>query len=209
MADIGNSDQEVVTDQVMVPHNMVGLIIGKGGGQINHMEQESGCKIQMSRDSGGYSHRLCTLKGNKNAISDAKAMIHQIIMKEKSQKARYMGRHAIIDGGNAIMNPDVITCKNHEVEEQVGDGGDKENMFRRYTELTCFPKIDGMDCLLESNSMKRVDYEDVKDQGKVMDPEVVEEPDYSAEWAEYLLYLGMVREAEIISNLGHARRALG
>ena len=44
-------------EQVMVPDNMVGLIIGRGGEQITRLQAESGCKIQMSQDSQGMPHR--------------------------------------------------------------------------------------------------------------------------------------------------------
>ena len=36
----------------MVPERMVGLIIGRGGEQIQSLEAESGCKIHMARSRG-------------------------------------------------------------------------------------------------------------------------------------------------------------
>merc|ERR1740116_341814 len=76
------------SEQVMVPDNMVGLIIGRGGEQITKLQAESGCKIQMSQDSQGMPHRLCTLTGSAEAISIAKSMIDQIIANEGSRGGR-------------------------------------------------------------------------------------------------------------------------
>merc|ERR1719374_398635 len=52
-----------VTEQIYVPDNMVGLLIGRGGENITRMQQESQCKIQMSQDNQGQPTRLCTLTG--------------------------------------------------------------------------------------------------------------------------------------------------
>jgi len=63
------------SEQVMVPDKMVGLIIGRGGEQITRLQAESGCKIQMSQDSGGMPERVCTLTGPIEAITQARSMI--------------------------------------------------------------------------------------------------------------------------------------
>ena len=46
-----------VSEQVLVPDTMVGLIIGRGGEQISRLQSESRCKIQMAQDSQGLPHR--------------------------------------------------------------------------------------------------------------------------------------------------------
>ena len=48
---------QLKSEQVMVPDNMVGLIIGRGGEQISRLQTESKCKIQMAPDSQGLPHR--------------------------------------------------------------------------------------------------------------------------------------------------------
>merc|ERR1719204_1856711 len=42
-----------VTEEIFVPDNMVGLLIGRGGENITRMQQEASCKIQMSQDNQG------------------------------------------------------------------------------------------------------------------------------------------------------------
>merc|ERR1719422_1604419 len=73
------------SEQVMVPDNMVGLIIGRGGEQITRLQAESGCKIQMSQGSQGMPHRLCTLTGSPEAIGVARGLIDNIIANEGSR----------------------------------------------------------------------------------------------------------------------------
>jgi len=84
-------ESDMSADQVMVPDNMVGLIIGRGGEQITRLQAESGCKIQMSQDGQGSSHRMCTLTGSEEAISTAKNMIETIIDNEANKYGRGMG----------------------------------------------------------------------------------------------------------------------
>merc|ERR1719228_387318 len=68
-----------ITEQIYVPDNMVGLLIGRGGENITRMQQDSQCKIQMSQDSQGQPTRMCTLTGPPDAIQAAKAQINQVI----------------------------------------------------------------------------------------------------------------------------------
>jgi len=81
-----------VSEQVLVPDSMVGLIIGRGGEQISRLQSESKCKIQMAQDSQGLPHRLCTLTGSSDAIAVAKSLIEQVISNE-NDKAAVRGGH--------------------------------------------------------------------------------------------------------------------
>ncbi|XP_010577809.1 PREDICTED: far upstream element-binding protein 2-like, partial [Haliaeetus leucocephalus] len=45
--------RSTVTEEYRVPDGMVGLIIGRGGEQINKIQQDSGCKVQISPGKGG------------------------------------------------------------------------------------------------------------------------------------------------------------
>jgi len=90
----------ISTEQVMVPDNMVGLVIGRGGEQITRLQAESGCKIQMAQDSFGQPHRLCTLTGSVESVSIARNLIEAIIANEGSKGGRgFMG------GGGSMMGP--------------------------------------------------------------------------------------------------------
>ncbi|KAK6312267.1 hypothetical protein J4Q44_G00179310 [Coregonus suidteri] len=53
------------SEEYSVPDGMVGLIIGRGGEQINKIQQESGCKVQIAPDSGGLPERSVSLTGSQ------------------------------------------------------------------------------------------------------------------------------------------------
>ncbi|XP_022530214.2 far upstream element-binding protein 2 isoform X2 [Astyanax mexicanus] len=68
-----------VTEEYRVPDGMVGLIIGRGGEQINKIQQESGCKVQIAPDSGGLPERSVSLTGSHDAIQKAKMLLDDIV----------------------------------------------------------------------------------------------------------------------------------
>eukprot|EP00092_Neocalanus_flemingeri_P023826 GFUD01025851.1.p1 GENE.GFUD01025851.1~~GFUD01025851.1.p1 ORF type:complete len:465 (+),score=130.06 GFUD01025851.1:140-1534(+) len=108
------------TEQVMVPDNMVGLIIGRGGEQITRLQADSGCKIQLSQDSQGMPHRLCTLTGSGEAISIARSMIDEIISNEGNRGARGMGGGQGGAGGAGFE----MMVPGHLVARIIGKGGE-------------------------------------------------------------------------------------
>ena len=117
---------QLKSEQVMVPDNMVGLIIGRGGEQITRLQAESGCKIQMSQDSQGMPHRLCTLTGSPEAISVARNLIDNIIANEGTRGGRGGG------GGGGPMGGDFggggpgyeMMVPGHLVARIIGKGGE-------------------------------------------------------------------------------------
>uniref|UniRef100_A0A672YIM3 Far upstream element-binding protein 2-like n=1 Tax=Sphaeramia orbicularis TaxID=375764 RepID=A0A672YIM3_9TELE len=52
-----NVRSSTMTEEYRVPDGMVGLIIGRGGEQINKIQQDSGCKVQIAHDSAGLPER--------------------------------------------------------------------------------------------------------------------------------------------------------
>ena len=66
-----------VTEQITVPANSIGKLIGKGGENIKRMERESGCKINYESDIyTGDAPRKCTLTGSNEEIIAAKVLIN-------------------------------------------------------------------------------------------------------------------------------------
>ncbi|KAL2764216.1 far upstream element-binding protein 2 isoform 2, partial [Daubentonia madagascariensis] len=68
-----------MTEEYRVPDGMVGLIIGRGGEQINKIQQDSGCKVQISPDSGGLPERSVSLTGAPESVQKAKMMLDDIV----------------------------------------------------------------------------------------------------------------------------------
>lgn len=65
-----------VNDSIFVPSEAVGMIIGKGGETIKDMQNNTGCKINVSPSSGpGEVEREIGLVGNRDAIERAKGAI--------------------------------------------------------------------------------------------------------------------------------------
>jgi len=72
----------VTTEDYSVPDRMVGLIIGKGGEQIDAIQTETGCKVQFAPDNpNGLANRPCTLTGTAEAILKARETINRIVSK--------------------------------------------------------------------------------------------------------------------------------
>lgn len=80
----GSQFGNVINEEIKVPDKMVGLIIGRGGGQISRLQAETGCKIQMAPDSPGLLERSCTLTGNAQSITLAKELIQNIVQNKVS-----------------------------------------------------------------------------------------------------------------------------
>uniref|UniRef100_K7FML8 Far upstream element-binding protein 2 n=1 Tax=Pelodiscus sinensis TaxID=13735 RepID=K7FML8_PELSI len=71
--------RSTVTEEYRVPDGMVGLIIGRGGEQINKIQQDSGCKVQISPDSGGLPERSVSLTGSPESVQKAKMLLDDIV----------------------------------------------------------------------------------------------------------------------------------
>ncbi|XP_017272322.1 far upstream element-binding protein 2 isoform X2 [Kryptolebias marmoratus] len=92
-----------VTEEYRVPDAMVGLIIGRGGEQINKIQQDSGCKLQIAHDSVGLPERTISLTGSADAVQRAKALIEDIVSRghESSNGQSGSMQEIIIPAGKA------------------------------------------------------------------------------------------------------------
>ncbi|KAK2815814.1 hypothetical protein Q5P01_026281 [Channa striata] len=92
-----------VSEEYRVPDSMVGLIIGRGGEQINKIQQDSGCKVQIAHDSAGLPERSVSLTGSPDAIQRAKALIDDIVSRghESSNGQAGSMQEMIIPAGKA------------------------------------------------------------------------------------------------------------
>lgn len=66
-----------LNDNIKVPGDAVGMIIGKGGETIRDMQNQSGCKINVSPASGRDIERDIGLIGTRGAIEAAKRLIRE------------------------------------------------------------------------------------------------------------------------------------
>ncbi|KAI9362508.1 hypothetical protein DFJ73DRAFT_620798 [Zopfochytrium polystomum] len=74
--------------QIFIPSDMVGAIIGKGGAKINEIRQTSGCQIKVAEDPrDGSTERLVTIMGTPEANQMALFMLYQRLEAEKARLA--------------------------------------------------------------------------------------------------------------------------
>uniref|UniRef100_A0A1I7XW88 KH domain-containing protein n=1 Tax=Heterorhabditis bacteriophora TaxID=37862 RepID=A0A1I7XW88_HETBA len=84
---MGNPAENVV-EVISVPENTVGLVIGRGGSEIQNIQNTTGCRVQMSPESEpGSGVRQCTLQGNKMSVDRAKQMISEVISRAGQRQA--------------------------------------------------------------------------------------------------------------------------
>ncbi|CAH9113939.1 unnamed protein product [Cuscuta epithymum] len=75
-------DTQSVSHKMEVPNNKVGVLIGKSGETIRHLQYNSGAKIQITRDADSDPHsitRSVTLIGTTESISKAEKLIKDVI----------------------------------------------------------------------------------------------------------------------------------
>ncbi|XP_076462155.1 far upstream element-binding protein 1-like isoform X2 [Babylonia areolata] len=65
-------------DIIQVDTSFVGRIIGKGGSRIRELQDETGCRINVSRDGGNYGQTEVELVGSRSSIQHAKQRIDDI-----------------------------------------------------------------------------------------------------------------------------------
>ncbi|VDL79596.1 unnamed protein product [Nippostrongylus brasiliensis] len=70
------SATETVVEIISVPENTVGLVIGRGGSEIQNIQSTTGCRVQMSPDGDPSTGvRQCTLQGSKVRIKTVNLVV--------------------------------------------------------------------------------------------------------------------------------------
>ncbi|KAG0311025.1 hypothetical protein BGZ97_012143 [Linnemannia gamsii] len=73
-------NEHTVQEEMGVPGNLVGLIIGRGGENLKRIERETGCKVQFSQDGNSNDReRFVNIVGQPAGIADARRQIQEII----------------------------------------------------------------------------------------------------------------------------------
>ncbi|KAK3732852.1 hypothetical protein QZH41_012356 [Actinostola sp. cb2023] len=72
----------MTTEELRIPNKFVGLVIGRGGEQINKLQSETGARIQVAPDPpmGAMPppDRSVTINGSTQAVEKAKQLLHKI-----------------------------------------------------------------------------------------------------------------------------------
>lgn len=72
-----------LTQQIYIPNDMVGAIIGKGGAKINEIRQLSGSVIKINEPQDNSNERLVTITGTQECNQMALYMLYQRLESEK------------------------------------------------------------------------------------------------------------------------------
>lgn len=75
--------QQTLTQQIYIPNDMVGAIIGKGGAKINEIRQYSGSVIKINEPTDNNNERLVTITGTQDCNQMALFMLYQRLESEK------------------------------------------------------------------------------------------------------------------------------
>ncbi|KAJ3188039.1 hypothetical protein HK101_009271 [Irineochytrium annulatum] len=74
---------QMQVQQIFIPNEMVGAIIGKGGQKINEIRQLSGCLIKIMENVEGSTERLVTITGSPECNQMALYLLYQRLESEK------------------------------------------------------------------------------------------------------------------------------
>ncbi|KAJ3041924.1 hypothetical protein HDV00_008433 [Rhizophlyctis rosea] len=75
----------VQVQQIFIPNEMVGAIIGKSGAKINEIRHLSGCQIKIAEPQHGMNERLVTITGPPDANQMALYLVYSRLEQEKAR----------------------------------------------------------------------------------------------------------------------------
>jgi len=73
-------------DEVQVPRDAVGFVIGSKGASINNIQQTTGCKVQFKNDMEG-DFKVAMLSGSPQQVQMAKAKLMEILQSHQERKS--------------------------------------------------------------------------------------------------------------------------
>lgn len=77
-----------LNQELYVPQNHIGLVIGRGGKNLKDIRQSTGCYVKVNDEIPGSSERRVTLIGNIYSIQNAIILINNKIESEKQRQQR-------------------------------------------------------------------------------------------------------------------------
>lgn len=81
------SNPDLRTQNISIPSDMVGCIIGRGGLKINEIRQQSGAKISIAKDAHDESgERMFTITGSSEALEKALFLLYGQLEGEKEKR---------------------------------------------------------------------------------------------------------------------------
>jgi len=110
-------------DEMFVPLGCCGKIIGRGGAQIRELQEQSQCRIKVSRDDEPDGSRRVELSGSHECIAQAKYLIQQIV--DEGDRRPQQGGGGGGAGGGGGGPKKVLMIDSNCVGRIIGRGGSK------------------------------------------------------------------------------------
>lgn len=120
--------QSNCTEVIRVDENKIGRIIGSRGATINQIQDESGARVDIAKDSDGYEKEV-TLSGPADAVAKARDMINDIISDNHSNNRQSTPRAP----SNPSENTEVFRVAENSVGRIIGKSGCTINQIRDET----------------------------------------------------------------------------
>lgn len=80
----GSSDDKI---DIIIPHAVIGLVIGKGGENIKRIQNETGATVRVDPNTvDEKGNKVCTITGTKKAVEDAHNQVASVIENASTNK---------------------------------------------------------------------------------------------------------------------------
>nr|XP_043628627.1 far upstream element-binding protein 2-like [Erigeron canadensis] len=120
--------------KIEIPQGRVGVIIGKAGETIKYLQQQSGAKIQVTRDMDADPHSLTReveLTGSEESIEKAERLIKDVLAEAESGGSGTVSRRVSGQSGGAEQF--VMQIPSRKVGLVIGKGGETIKNFQAST----------------------------------------------------------------------------
>uniref|UniRef100_A0A1I7T5U2 KH domain-containing protein n=1 Tax=Caenorhabditis tropicalis TaxID=1561998 RepID=A0A1I7T5U2_9PELO len=82
-------DNENVSEKHPIPETAVGIVIGRGGSEIQGIQAKAGCRVQMSSDQDGSGFRMVALEGARANVETAKILIDEVVNRAQTPRTQF------------------------------------------------------------------------------------------------------------------------
>ncbi|XP_042038818.1 far upstream element-binding protein 2-like [Salvia splendens] len=114
-----------LSKKIDIPNGKVGVIIGKGGETIKYLQQQSGAKIQITRDMDAdpnSTSRAVELMGTPDQIAKAEQLINDVLSEADAGGSGIVSRR--LTGPQSGAERFVMMIANNKVGLVIGKGGE-------------------------------------------------------------------------------------
>ena len=143
------SGGEVITEVIMCPPNLVGRVVGRGGGNVREVQSRSGARVQVNQQFPDGQDRQVEITGTQAAVKAAAELVHYIMENGPVLPAPGMplvagggGHYGGGPGGPGVATAGLapgtaavtVECPKSCIGRVIGRGGDTVSRIQRETQ---------------------------------------------------------------------------